>query len=168
MVALRNLAYWLTIPISLALVASILLVPHIGGVLGLRTLGAVFIGAPLLAVALGATSVLAILQRGPRSAGYLTMPQGFVLLVLWLSVAGVWMFLVDVDLYTGRVGSAFTAITGSGGALSQRLFEASVWLSALSYALLLVLLLNGLEHRRVRLRRAAAHAGAAPVSRVTR
>ncbi len=148
MIALRNFAYYATIPINIALIFWVWIGRALVGSGGWWVLLFLIYVVPVLIVALGLTTVLAILQHRPASSGLLSGAQFISLVVLWLSMFGFGLFIVDFGDSKDSYSSAFSQIFGAGtldvsDAISRRFAYSTV----LAWVTLLVFLIIGMQGR---------------------
>ncbi len=144
----RVVAHLATIPINALLIAWVAigrtaLLPD-GATDDLRLTGSVL--APVLALLLGATSVLA--ARG-RRGHQLTGGQFAALAGIWATLAGFGFFLMDTDPTTAAAASPFTEIVGARFApLSDALALACIHGFVAAYIALLLQLTHARARRR--------------------
>ena len=138
----KQLAYWLTIPMSVALTSWVVFGRGFFGVIGWMFVLLLPVGVFML-VALGATAGLAIRQHRPAD-GHLTTPQFACLIGLWVALAGVGLFVTDIDDVQPAPASAFTRMVGGVGPETSSLAcQLCAVAALLCYALLFVMLVNG-------------------------
>lgn len=151
MIGLRNATYYATIPVNLILIGWVWTGRIVFGAVGWYFLLFLTTVIPVLLVALGITSGLAIAQRLPSSTGRLTVPQFWSLIGVWVSMVGFGFFIVDFGDSTDSDASAFSRIVGRGALdTSYMLSDLFFVLIIGSYAVLLVLLILGMPGRRER------------------
>jgi len=150
---LRNATYYATIPVNLVLIAWVWMGRILFGAGGWFFLIFMVSVVPALLVALGVTSVLAILQRLPASTGRLNAPQFWTLLGVWVSMFGFGFFIVDFGDTPDSYASAFSRIAGPATLdTSNTLSGIFFVLTIAAYIALLVLLIIGMQGRAERRR----------------
>ena len=145
---LRNFAYYATIPVNLALIVWVWIGRVLVGSGGWWILIFLVSVVPVLIVALTVTTVLAMLQRQPKSTGRLTVPQFWALIGVWVSLFGFGLFIVDFGDSTDSYSSAFSQLFGRGVIdVSNALSGVFFVLSLCAWVALLVLLIIGMQGR---------------------
>lgn len=148
MIELRNFAYYATIPVNLALIVWVWIGRALFGSGGWWILIFLVSVIPVLAVALTATTVLAMLQHLPKAGGLLTGPQFWALVGTWVSMFGFGFFIVDFGDSKDSYSSAFSQLFGDGVIdVSNGLSGVFFVLAIIAWFALLILLIIGMQGR---------------------
>ncbi|MFC7448333.1 hypothetical protein [Rhodococcus daqingensis] len=151
MTELRAFTFYVMIPLNLLLVLWVWIGRAFLGAGGWWIVILTYTAVPVLILALGLSSILAITQRVPASAGRLTPPKWATHLVVWAAMFGFGFFLVDVGDDADAEKSVFTQVVGVNSgtiAVSNTLTSICVLTFLAAWVVLLVLLIAGQRSRR--------------------
>ncbi|MFD4180150.1 hypothetical protein [Rhodococcus sp. NPDC058514] len=151
MTEIRAFTFYAMVPLNLLLIVWVWIGRAFLGAGGWWIVVLTYTAVPVLILALGLSSILAITQRVPASAGRLTPPQWGTHLVVWASMLGFGFFLVDAGDDADARASVFTQVVGATSgtlAVSDTLTAICVLAFVAAWVVLLVLLVAGQGARR--------------------